>query len=312
MSHITVNNQTAIATQSPVLQSAIDLVMSGLSQSSKRVYMHTYDKWMQFCQCENISPLEITHQNVSSFLSSFDGTKSTKQRRLSALRRLLDTLAIVDYENPQWEAMHKALQRFKVTAADSTGKTRDKQALKPRDIYAAFDVWQGDKLVNIRNRALLAVAFYAGLRRSEIAALKWSNIDFDNGMVLVEHGKGDKERTVPFVNDEALTYIEAWRKASTAEFSQRTYIFCGLRNRGSGELLADKPMSTTAIYKVMQKSGGFAPHDARRTLITDMLNNGVSVADAQFVAGHANPQTTLGYAQVKDAKEVKGRIKVSY
>jgi hypothetical protein len=43
-----------------------------------------------------------------------------------------------------------------------------------------------------------------------------------------------------------------------------------------------------------------------------MLNNGVGVSDAQFVASHVNPQTTLGYAQVKDAKEVKGRIKISY
>ena len=56
----------------------------------------------------------------------------------------------------------------------------------------------------------------------------------------------------------------------------------------------------------------FAPHDARRTLLTDILNNGGSVADAQFIAGHSNPQTTLRYAKVSDAKEVKGRIKTSY
>ena len=62
----------------------------------------------------------------------------------------------------------------------------------------------------------------------------------------------------------------------------------------------------------MQKSGDIAPHDARRTLLTDILNNGGSVSDAQFIAGHSNPQTTLRYAKVSDAKEVKGRIKTSY
>ena len=85
--------------------------------------------------------------------------------------------------------------------------------------------------------------------------------------------------------------------------SDRRYIFCGIRNRGDGELRADKRMSTTAVYKLMQKSGDIAPHDAR-------LNKGASVADTQFIAGHAS--TTLHYAQIRDAKEVKGRIPQPY
>jgi len=62
----------------------------------------------------------------------------------------------------------------------------------------------------------------------------------------------------------------------------------------------------------MRKSGDIAPHDARRTLLTDILNNGGSVSDAQSIAEHANPQTTLRYAKVSDAKEVKRRMKTSY
>ncbi len=62
----------------------------------------------------------------------------------------------------------------------------------------------------------------------------------------------------------------------------------------------------------MQKSSGIAPHDAYRTLLTDILNNGGSVSDVQFTAGDANPQTTLRNAKVSDAKEVKGRIKTSF
>lgn len=69
-----------------------------------------------------------------------------------------------------------------------------------------------------------------------------------------------------------------------------------------GELFADMPITTTAFYKLMQKSGGIAPHDARRTLLTDILNNGGSVSDAQFIAGHSNPQLTLGYAKVSDKR----------
>ena len=64
----------------------------------------------------------------------------------------------------------------------------------------------------------------------------------------------------------------------------RRYIFCGILNRGDGELRADKPMSTIVV---MQKSSDIAPHDARRMLLTDILNNSGSVSDAQFIAGTA-------------------------
>lgn len=74
-------------------------------------------------------------------------------------------------------------------------------------------------------------------------------------------------------------------------------------------------MGTNAIWKIIKQVEaeinleGLSPHDARRTVITNLLNNGASVSDVQFVAGHANPQTTLNYAQVKDANEVAGRIR---
>jgi integrase/recombinase XerD len=86
----------------------------------------------------------------------------------------------------------------------------------------------------------------------------------------------------------------------------------------TGNLSADKPMSTNAIWNLIKATGqaigvaNLAPHDARRTLLTNGLQAGTNVADMQFIAGHSNPQTTLGYAVVKDAKEVKGRVKLNF
>lgn len=302
---------THLQNSSATLDQGIALVMRGLSASSQRIYRHSYAKWVLYCQQNDLHSLhDLTFQAVGAFLDDNPGTKATQQRRLSALRRLVETIAIIDYSNPQWDAMHMALKRFKITSSISTASTRKQSALSAREVYAAFDVWIGDRLVEVRNRALLAVAFYAGLRRSEIVALRWDDLDLEQGLVTVREGKGDKARTIPFASDEALPYIHEWkmRQARIAP-TVRTYIFCGIRNRGDGELLDDKPMSTTAVYKVMRKSGDIAPHDARRTLLTDILNNGGSVSDAQFIVGHANPQTTLRYAKVSDAKEVKGRIK---
>lgn len=291
------------------LVTAFDVLLYSLSDTSKRQYRHTFDKWATFADDNGIRAWELSAQNVIAFIESENLAHSTKSARISHLRKLLQTLHAQQPDNVTIESYYKQVKLVKPRQNKETlDNERDKKALKPREIFEAFDVWQGDKLVNIRNRALLAVAFYAGLRRSEIAALTWDCIDYENATVFVKHGKGDKERTVPFASKDALQHIRDWQNAMTADYSQRKYIFCGIKNKGQGELRKDKPMHTNGIYDVMQKSGDFAPHDARRTIITSLLNAGASVSDVQFIAGHANPSTTLGYAQVKDAKEVSGRI----
>ena len=291
---------------------AIGLVCRGLAPSSQRVYRHVYKLWAQWCHDHQVQPLDLSYDHVSAFLADRPGTKATKQRRLSALRQLVDTLAIVDYANPVWEALHKALGRIKIHHSESTGSERSTKALSVREVLASFDVWHQEKLTHVRNRALLAVLFYTGLRRSEAVSLQWANVDFANGLVTVQHGKGDQARTIPFASQDALPHLQRWQDLQASFGVERQYIFCSVKHKGDGELGPDKPMSTNAVYKVVKQSGDFAPHDARRTLITDMLSSGTSLPDAQFVAGHANGSTTMKYAKIKDAKDVRGRIKTSY
>jgi len=57
---------------------------------------------------------------------------------------------------------------------------------------------------------------------------------------------------------------------------------------------------------------GLSPHDFRRTLLTDLINSGTPVNIAQAIAGHANAQTTLAYAEIADAEEMRHRAKLSY
>ena len=293
-------------------EQAIGLVCRGLAPSSQRVYRHVYKLWGQWCQDNQVQPLDLSYDHVSAFLAERPGTKATKQRRLSALRQLVDTLAIVDYANPAWEALHKALGRIRIHHSESTGSERSTKALSVREVLASFDVWDKDSLTHVRNRALLAVLFYAGLRRSEAVSLQWTDVDFENGLVTVQHGKGDKARTIPFASQDALPHLRLWQDLQNSFGVERQYIFCSVKHKGDGELGPDKPMSTNGVYKVVKASGDFAPHDARRTLITDMLSSGTSLPDAQFVAGHANGSTTMKYAKIKDAKDVRGRIKTSY
>ncbi|MCD4685054.1 MAG: tyrosine-type recombinase/integrase, partial [Anaerolineae bacterium] len=74
------------------------------------------------------------------------------------------------------------------------------------------------------------------------------------------------------------------------------------------------PTSVYRVVKATEKRAGiehFSPHDARRTLITELLANGTPLADAQAQAGHSQGSTTLRYAQAADARRRRrqGRVR---
>lgn len=309
---ILTDQNTAIET-TPQLATALDVLLYSLSATSKRQYEYTFSEWDTFAADNGLHRYDLSAANLIAFLNSRELSHSTKSARLSHLRKLLQTMHAQQPDNVQVESMYKQAKLLKVKRdSEAPGNERDKHALQPKQIHAALAHWKHDTLQHIRNRALLAVLFYAGLRRSEAAALEWRDIDLENGIITVRHGKGDKQREVPILSDTLRDYLAEWDSVTDG----RKYVFCGIRK--GDHLDTDKPLKTNAIWTLIKNTGAaigvtnLAPHDARRTLLTNALFSGANVADAQFIAGHANPQTTLRYAVVKDAKEVAGRVKLNY
>lgn len=291
---------------------AIALTLKSVSETSSRVYQDTFKRWIQYCESIGASPLDLTPGKVYGFLEAANGSKSTLQRKLSALRSLTRMLAVLQ---PEYLRNLEALKivNTKQLGTNSQSAKRPGKALRKSEIYDAMHSFEHDTLVDKRNTAILAVAFYAGLRRAEIAALRWADIDLERGMITIRNGKGKKDSTdappiVPLLGDgAALDILKEWRATTPAD---RVYVFTGIR-RGN-HFGADKPITGEAIRLICADAGDFKPHDARRTLITGLLNAGTPLHVAQAQARHASGQTTLGYAKVADAEEIKGRAKLDY
>lgn len=167
--------------------------------------------------------------------------------------------------------------------------------------------WPANNNLGLRNRALLGVLFYAGLRRSEAVALKWSDIDLDGGFITVRHGKGDKERIVPLNSENPVDLLKQWR----AIIPDYTYVFVAV-TKGGKSIGPDAPISTETVRRICIQSGDFKPHDARRTFITNLISAGTPISGAQAAAGHARGDTTLLYAIIKDANDLKAMMKLPY
>ena len=289
----------------------VDLVSQQRAASTARVYRQTYSLWRDWCADNGVSVLDLRPAHVLAFLASQDVVKGTRQRQLSALRQLAQMLYILTQTDAS-KRLYDALMMIKAPTVEGSGKERTRRALAPREADKVLRVWEQPTNAHRRNNALIAVLALGALRRSEAAALRWRDIDFENGVITVVHGKGDKRREVPLAGDFALDALRAWQMCQP---DAREFVFCPME-RGD-HVGKDKPIRGTDVYRIVkatEKLSGveFKPHDLRRTFITEALATGTPLATVQAAAGHARGETTLRYAQAVDARTARKALKLRY
>ena len=107
------NDNNPLDTTTPhahVLQDALALVFGSLSDTSKRQYLLTYKKWIGFCADTHLPVYDMSARNLLAFLHSEPLAHSTRQARLSHLRKLLTTMHASNPSNVEIERMYKQAQ----------------------------------------------------------------------------------------------------------------------------------------------------------------------------------------------------------
>ncbi len=154
------------------------------------------------------------------------------------------------------------------------------------------------KDLGIRDRALLEVAYGAGLRVSELIGLRRQDADLEERLVRVL-GKGRKERLVPFGRPAAewmVRWLEGPRKRLLERRASTDILF--LNARGSG-------LSRMGFWKILRghvETAGIrkhcSPHTLRHSFATHLLEGGADLRVVQELLGHADIATTQIYTQV--------------
>ncbi len=154
-----------------------------------------------------------------------------------------------------------------------------------------------NEFLDLRDRALLEIAYGCGLRVSEIANLTLDQINFGLQIIRIV-GKGKKERIVPFGKKafKALKdYLEI-RDFLLSKLNKETnYVFLNLR----GERLTERGIRYV-IKERGKKQGLFYlhPHTLRHAFATHLLNAGVDLRSIQEMLGHSSLTTTEVYTKV--------------
>lgn len=191
----------------------------------------------------------------------------------------------------------------------AAGRKRIPVTLTQGRVAALERVVRTTSTTGVRNRAMIAVMLGAGLRVSELVALRGVDVDQARGTIRGDQGKGDKDRVVP-VDDEARGWLQAWaQKRATLSLNGRAPFFVGLREgrTGTGERKRGEGLKVRYVQTLLKRLAEAArieqrvtPHILRHTYATRMLDRGFNLREVQTLLGHADVSTTQVYTHVSD------------
>lgn len=136
-----------------------------------------------------------------------------------------------------------------------------------------------------RNKALVLVLAYTGLRRSELLNLRVADVDVNRRTITVKQGKGQKDRSIPMADRIVLPLMEQCTNKTDSD-----KVFGGLNER--------------SLYRVVTGLAracgidGFHPHSFRHYFATQLVEKGANLRAVQELLGHASLETTAVYLDV--------------
>lgn len=152
-----------------------------------------------------------------------------------------------------------------------------------------------------RDTAFIHLLYSSGLRISEALSLTWKDID-EQREVLRVHGKGSKERFVPY-SAAAATALKKYKEGTWSEwnkkFPKNLNIFISPRSASLTRMGAWKNVS---FWSQKAGLGHIHPHVLRHSFATHLLAGGADVRIVQLLLGHTSLNTTEKYLKIDDSE----------
>jgi integrase/recombinase XerD len=266
-------------------------VERALSPHTLAAYGRDLSKFLAFAEKRGVAePNELDLGLVSAWLGSLSreglGPRSSA-RHLSAARGLMKFLVREGElgDDPTRLAPRPRIGRRLPRVLDEAAMLR---------LIEAPDI---SKLRGLRDRAMLSVAYAAGLRVSELVNLTQGDVDLRRGIVSTL-GKGGKRRLVP-LGEVALEHLEAYLAARSAAETKLAPANVLFRSPRGGKL------TRQGFWKIVGQHArtaglraGIHPHQLRHSFATHLLSGGADLRSVQTLLGHANIVTTEIYTHV--------------
>ena len=231
------------------------------------------------------------------------------------LGRSPDTASTEDLRNYQLHLVDQGISPVSLNAAISGLKfffdiTLDHQELMarmqpvrvPRTLPVVLSPEEVSRLIaaagNLKHQTALSVAYGAGLRASEVVALKVGDVDSQRMTLRIEQGKGRKDRYA-MLSPVLLERLRVWWKVARAQGKMLDggWLFPGLNPI---ESLSTRQLNRAihAAAEAAQIDKRVSMHTLRHSFATHLLEQKVDIRVIQVLLGHKKLETTALYTQV--------------
>ena len=260
------------------------------SEQTAITYKISAEEFLNWLVTEHIKLKDVSVQNLLYYIikRKEDGcSELTIAKDISGLRALGDYL-----ERKGMWSENPAMELDKPKAARNLPKV-----LSIEQVDSLLDSIDKTSLSGKRDDALFELVYSCGLRISEVCTLKLANLHLEERLILV-HGKGDKERLVPF-GDRAYEKILVYLNEVRPEL---------VKGRNVAEVFVNyrgEPISRKGVWKRFKElealSGVEAKvHTLRHSFATHLLQGGADLRSVQELLGHSDLSTTTIYTHVTD------------
>lgn len=261
--------------------------MRGYSQATLRRYKNVIDFYRRFANIQNIE--EVNENNLRELF--IHGRTIRKWRpntfigyhkslgvffRWCRTNRYMTEDPLRDIELPKVE---KRLP----------SKFTNQEAQKILEIV--YNLPYDHKFLRYRNHAIFSTFLFAGLRKSELLNLRYTDVDVENMTIFVNQGKGNKDRIIPITFTLAVTlkrYLEERNRLhkTCPQFFTSYNRNMGFTKAGLRRIVARIQSATTLKFGV---------HKLRHTFATLMLEGGCDIYSLSKMMGHSDIKTTTLY-----------------
>lgn len=176
---------------------------------------------------------------------------------------------------------------------------KHRKILSQKRMMDVLNTLETETPYDIRSKAMFEILYSTAIRPGELARLKICDIDFEQGMIFINQGKGKKDRYVP-IGKTALLWVQKYIKdirPKNKASKKSNYMFVpinGCRHKLSDRSIAEIFRKTLKQYNIDH----FCPYVLRATAATHLLENGVNVNYISELLGHEDIRTTQIYLRV--------------
>lgn len=270
-------------------------IYSQKSPHTKRAYKQDLDYILRFFVTKTQGVKQLTILNLHEYLKDVHDQYAprTVKRRNAMLRRFLRFLHINDYH-----AHDLSLQVKDQMKPETLRREIDFDEMETIALAFRHTVKQkkNRELLQLRNETIGYLLLTTGMRASELLSLEFSHVHETSSMSYIEFkGKREKWRRIP-LSPKSIHLINRLKKLMHIEGVINLHICFNVRDENT-------PISYEALRLITQAASSHltsqtnSPHWFRRSFITKLLANGISLYEVMNLSGHESITTTNTYLQ---------------